>query len=153
MAVRARCAVTLAPAPHSPAEARAFARRVLDEWGLDRVEDAVLLVVSELATNVVLHARTAYDLVLERRGDVVRVTLLDDAVAGPVRRRTGLRAATGRGLGLVETVSRAWGRTDEPALGGRAKGVWADVSTEPGAALDEGALYGTDWLAELEREG
>ena len=143
-------ALTLAPDPRTPAQARAAAREALRAWGLDAVADTVLLVLTELTTNVVLHARTAYDVVLECRGDVVRVTVLDDAAAGPVRRRSGLRTATGRGLSLVEVLARDWGRTDERALGGRAKGVWAEVPVEPAAPLEEGALYGQDWLAQLE---
>ena len=135
--------------PSSPGQARAFARDTLRVWGLAEVEDAVLLLVSELATNVVLHARSDYDVVLERRDDAVRVTVLDDAPGGPVRRRTGLRAATGRGLALVETLALDWGRTDAPGLLSRAKGIWCDVPLAV-QELDEGAIYGTDWLAQLE---
>lgn len=125
---------------------------MLADWSVDAPEDTLVLLVSELATNVVLHARTAYDVVLERRGDVVRLTVLDDSPTGPQRRRTGLRSATGRGLALVASMSREWGRTDERHLSGRAKGIWVEVPTSPDDQVvgDEGEMYGQDWLALLE---
>ena len=143
---------TLEPEAHSPGDARQFVRRVLADWRVEAAEDTLVLLVSELATNVVLHARTAYDVVLERRGDVVRLSVLDDSTSGPVRRRTGLRSATGRGLALVESMSSEWGRTDDQFLSGRAKGIWVEVSTSPDeqVAGDEGEMYGENWLALLE---
>jgi anti-sigma regulatory factor (Ser/Thr protein kinase) len=144
-----RC--SFAETPSSPREARAFVRSALRSWGLDGVEDVLLLLVSELTTNVVLHARTSFDVTLDQLADAVRLTVLDDSASGPVRRRSGLRSATGRGLALVETLADDWGRTDDRALHGRAKGIWCDVPLEAGAeALDEGAIYGTDWLAQLD---
>lgn len=142
---------SFADTPDSPSAARAFVRRTLQSWELDELEDVLLLLVSELATNVVLHARTGYDVSLDLHPEVVRLSVLDDSASGPVRRRTGLRSATGRGLALVETLATDWGRTEERKLGHRAKGIWCEVPL--GAAtpvLDEGAIYGTDWLAQLD---
>jgi hypothetical protein len=142
---------SFADVPTSPREARAFVRATLRSWGLDDVEDVLLLLVSELTTNVVLHARTGYDVTLDQLVDVVRLTVLDDSPSGPVRRRTGLRSATGRGLALIETLADDWGRADDRDLGGRAKGIWCDVPLDAGATDHaEGAIYGTDWLAQLD---
>lgn len=143
---------TLDPGADSPGHARRFVRSVLSDWRVEAAGDTLVLLVSELATNVVLHARTAYDVVLERRGDVVRLSVLDDSKTDPVRRRTGLRSATGRGLALVESMSSEWGHTDDRFLSGRAKGIWVEVPTSPDqqVAGDEGEMYGEDWLALLE---
>ncbi len=143
---------TLDAASDSPGQARRFVRSVLTDWQIEAAEDTLVLLVSELATNVVLHARTGYDVVLEQRGDVVRLTVRDDSAAGPVRRRTGLRSATGRGLALVQSMSSEWGRTDDCHLAGWAKGIWVEVPTsaDDQVAGDEGEMYGADWLALLE---
>lgn len=119
-------------------DARSFAVGAVASWGLPALGDVVALLVSELATNSVLHARTPYEVVVVRTGDTVRVTVLDDAPRGPQRRRHSLRATTGRGLGLVEVLSTGWGRTAAADLRGRAKGVWFEVPTDP-ALLPEPA--------------
>jgi len=77
----------------------------------------------------------------------VRVTVLDSSPRPPVRRRHGLSAGTGRGLGLVEALAADWG-TSGP-VDGWAKGVWFRLPTDPSQLRDagEGALYGDDWLA------
>lgn len=141
---------SFADTPDSPGAARAFVRGTLRSWDLDDLEDVLLLLVSELATNVVLHARTGYDVAVELRDDAVRLSVLDDSASGPVRRRTGLRSATGRGLALVETLTVDWGRTEDRKLAGRAKGIWCDVSLAASHPGLEGEIYGTDWLAQLD---
>jgi hypothetical protein len=75
--------------------------------------------------------------------------VLDDSPVGPTRRRTSLRAATGRGLALLDTLARDWGRSDASQLGGRAKGIWCEVCLDGPTQLGEGSIYGTDWLATL----
>ncbi|HWH30416.1 MAG TPA: ATP-binding protein [Mycobacteriales bacterium] len=138
--------VRLPPVPDSTGRARSAVRRALTDWRLDHLVDTTTLLVSELTTNVVLHARTDFEVQVERRADVVRVTVLDGSSGRAVRRRYGVEAGTGRGLGLVETLSVAWGCS--PGRGEWSKAVWFEVpvdgSETPG---EEGALYGEDWLA------
>ena len=138
------------PLPPGPAGVSAARRRVLaalDGWGLQGLDDTAALLVSELVTNAVLHARGDVEVRVERRADAVRVTVLDRSARRPVRRRHGLEAGTGRGLGLVDTLSSDWGVADP--TDGWAKGVWFELPTDPARppATDEGALYGEDWLA------
>ena len=84
---------------------------------------------------------------MARDPEHVQVTVLDRSPRRPVRRRHGLGASTGRGLGLVEVLADGWGTAD--GVDGWSKGVWfllpSDVDRLPG--VDEGALYGEDWLA------
>jgi anti-sigma regulatory factor (Ser/Thr protein kinase) len=140
-------AVRLPPAPDSVSSARTLARRTLDGWGLDHLVDTAALLVSELATNVLLHARTPFELQVHHRGDRVRVVVQDGSAGAPVRRRYGLDAGTGRGLGLVETLTSDWGT--QAASGAWRKAVWFELPTDPALqpGSDEGALYGDDWLA------
>ena len=142
----AQVEVRLPAAPDSTSRARTAVRRTLTDWDLGHLVDTATLLVSELTTNVVLHARTDFEVRVERRGDAVRVTVLDRSPRDAVRRRYGLQAGTGRGLGLVDTLAADWGCS--PGDGPWAKAVWFEVASD-GAEPDtaEGALYGEDWLA------
>ena len=128
-------------------QARALVRRTLLDWQLDHLVDNACLLVSELTTNAVLHARTSFAVTVQHTGERVRVTVHDSAAGAPVRRRNGLHAATGRGLGLIETLAADWGTA--PSDLGYGKGVWFELATDDSGteALGEGAVYGEDWLA------
>ena len=75
--------------------------------GVDREELA--MAVSELASNAVLHARTPFEVYVERLVDGIRVEVLDGSATLPVARPTDPSAVTGRGLLIVASVSRDWG--------------------------------------------
>ncbi len=63
-------------------------------WGLDdAVADAELL-VSELVTNAILHARSASRVKVERTGAVVRVAVCDGSSVTPRVRDYGPNAVT-----------------------------------------------------------
>jgi anti-sigma regulatory factor (Ser/Thr protein kinase) len=112
--------------PASAAQARRFVRRVLGEWGADDLEEAAVLLTSELITNSLLHARTPMKLRLHRRTGLIRIEVQDDSGSRPVRRHYQADASTGRGLGLVEALAEEWGV--EPANGGKA--VWFTLPVE-----------------------
>jgi len=115
------------PEPASPCAARRLVRGALRDWRLEHLTDAATLLVSELATNAVLHARTPFGVRLERDGETLRITVLDCSRAGPVRRAHGVGAGTGRGLTLVGTLAEAWGtRTDVQPW---TKAVWCELAT------------------------
>ncbi|WP_019145849.1 ATP-binding protein [Aeromicrobium massiliense] len=110
-------------AESSPALARSFVRAHLHENGLASRCDDVELVVSELATNAVVHARTACSVRLAYGGGVLHLHVQDRSPE-PVRPTVdrGADAPGGRGLVLVDAFSDAWGvRTAAPG----AKTVWA----------------------------
>ena len=116
-------------------------------WGLDRLVQDVELVASELTTNAILHAGGVIDVVVERRGEGVRVVVRDErpdvvpTAPGPplaisdadgaeddlerLARSLFERTTTGRGLLLVEAFSDAWGVHVDPDV----KEVWAEVGT------------------------
>jgi anti-sigma regulatory factor (Ser/Thr protein kinase) len=109
--------------PSSVSAARAFVTKVLDSWGFNGLADTAALLTSELATNVVLHARTRYAVVVAKTVEGARVDVLDDSGISPVLRDHDLSAPTGRGLALVASLAVEWGATPRDDLAGFAKGV------------------------------
>src|SRR5215207_9091859 len=65
---RIRAHIHLAPALTSARQARRFVSDTLAEWGDERFVDAASLLVSELVTNAVVHARSEVDVVVDRVG-------------------------------------------------------------------------------------
>ena len=113
--------ITLAPRPESVATARRFVRDKLIEHHLSFLVDDVTLVASELATNAVRHAGTRFTVTITARADAVVLTVRDGSAARPVRRTAGPDDAAGRGVVIVDAVSRDWG----VVVDGSAKSVWA----------------------------
>ncbi|GAA2348582.1 SpoIIE family protein phosphatase [Streptomyces kunmingensis] len=95
--------------PGSVSAARHFVRTALDGVAADLVDTAQLL-VSELVTNVVLHARTEGEVVVSRPDGRVRVQVGDHRPSRePVPQRFPPCAATGQGLALVEQLASRYG--------------------------------------------
>lgn len=104
----------------SPSRARRFVARTLTGWGHDSVDDAEL-VVSELVTNALLHARTSMVVSLTEDGPgAVRLSVADGSVATLRERHFSLESGTGRGLMLLDSLALEWG-VDRRADG---KTVW-----------------------------
>ncbi len=122
--------------PTSARDARRLVRRTLEEWDLSHLEEAAVLLVSEVVTNAVLHARTELAVEICRAGGVVRVTVSDRSPASPQRRRPGLQAGTGRGLGLLAVMATDWGTG--PAADPWRKDVWFELPTDPAALPEPG---------------
>jgi anti-sigma regulatory factor (Ser/Thr protein kinase) len=120
----AQASRTFPKAPQSPGNARAFVAAALTSWDVEAcLGDDAALVVTELAVNAIRHANSAFSVSLGRGDGCIRITVGDADPAPPARRRNDLRAASGRGLLLVDAVSAAWGSTQVD--GGKL--VWAEV--------------------------
>lgn len=91
-----------------PAAARRFITDVLGAAGAD-VVDAACLLVSELVSNSVLHARTAGLVRASVDGGVLHVEVHDGSATPPIRKHYTQDAATGRGVMLVQTLADTWG--------------------------------------------
>jgi anti-sigma regulatory factor (Ser/Thr protein kinase) len=89
--------------------ARAFVVAALRRWSYDDLVSDAEIAVSELATNAVRHARTAFRLSIERQGPGVEISVEDMSPSLPVLRRRPVQDAGGRGLTLVDGVSSEWG--------------------------------------------
>src|SRR6185503_6965708 len=88
----------LGPDPGSAAMARRFTAETLGGWGATELTDTAVLLVSELVTNAVLHARSSSELVVRRVDTGIRVELRDENPAAPTVKAYSTDAGTGRGL-------------------------------------------------------
>jgi anti-sigma regulatory factor (Ser/Thr protein kinase) len=120
--------VTYSGRPESVGDARRFVGTSLVEAGLQRILDDARLVTSELASNVVRHARTGFTVTLVVVEGSLLLSVRDWAAPYPVTGTTDRLAERGRGLMLVEALSESWGVT--PADGG-GKSVWARLLADP----------------------
>lgn len=130
-------------APSSVRDARRFARAALAEWGALEWEWATAQLVSELATNAVLHARTAFRVELRLESDALVLRVADRSPRPVAVRQAGDEATTGRGLALVSLLASDWGV--EGADGGKA--VWCTIR----ASEDVGGHAGLDAAARAGR--
>lgn len=112
--------LTLPPAPSSVSAARRFVADALVELGAEGACDDAATLVSELATNAVLHARTPFTIAVSRIDGEVRISVRDHSLAQPRVRDYGTGATTGRGMRLIEAMATDWGV--EPEDDG--KSVW-----------------------------
>lgn len=112
----------LSAAPESASLARAFVSRHLVEHRLSHLVEPVRLVASELATNSLTHARTAFTIALSETPETVLLSVRDEDGSVLVRSRHRLMDPGGRGLQIVEALSLEWG-VDNDYNG--SKTVWA----------------------------
>ena len=135
---------TFPPEPSSVRTARQFVATVLADHGLHELADATTSVVSELATNCVIHARTPFTVEVARQGDGVRVSVTDTSPVQARLRSYGVDSTTGRGLRLVASLATTWGVEADRS----GKTVWFEVTegaaTRPVIAWDEGVAADAD---------
>jgi anti-sigma regulatory factor (Ser/Thr protein kinase) len=112
--------MSFGPDEASPRAARLWARDALS-LRTDVDVDAVALVVSELTTNAVVHAKTPFTVVVMMSDEVVRIEVEDGSGDPPER--------TSRGMGLRVTDDVAWSWGWHPTPSG--KTVWFEVIGEP----------------------
>ncbi len=117
--------LSLPPNAASVSVARRFLADALEQWQAPELAWAAAQLVSELATNAVLHARTTFTVRLDLDGEILRIAVGDASPTGPTARHYAPSATTGRGLTLLASLSRAWG--SEPTADG--KWVWCEVSS------------------------
>ena len=104
----------------APAAARHFTVATLGAWGAGDLADDAALVVTELAANAIVHAHSAFTVILSAHDDLLRISVRD---ASPLA-GSGLRAAPLHGLGAVDAMASRWG---VESLGNAGKTVWVDL--------------------------
>ncbi|MFH0518402.1 SpoIIE family protein phosphatase [Streptomyces sp. M41] len=110
--------------PDAVMHARRFTARILRRWQVAEAADGVLLVVSELVTNALVHTQGPVRLDLILRGDLVRVCVSDGSPRAPAKPViVDWESTGGRGLMLVEAMSESFGSV--PVAGG--KQVWSEI--------------------------
>ncbi|MFZ0667214.1 MAG: ATP-binding protein [Acidimicrobiales bacterium] len=117
--------IVLPPESASVPQARRFVADHLSDLPSETVDTARLL-VSEVVTNAVLHARTELSLTLMRDPSKVSVEVADSNPLLPVLRTHGADAGTGRGLHVLDKMATRWGANQTD--GGKV--VWFEIRTE-----------------------
>ncbi|MEV8007260.1 ATP-binding protein [Streptomyces parvus] len=121
---------TLPRVADSVHRARQLVHLALDVWELAAVQNDAELVVSELLTNAVLHARRgdSVRVTVTRLGEGrVRVAVVDLSRDRPTTRAAGDDQESGRGLDIVEVLSGGQWGVDPLPWGKR---VWALLGPE-----------------------
>ncbi len=118
--------VALPATVESPSRSREFVREALLDWSLRALIDDAVLLVSELASNAVLHAHTAMVVgaCWTPSTGVLRVCVLDDDATEPALRHADATATSGRGLEIVDRVATRWGSIQ----GAEGKSVWFELT-------------------------
>jgi anti-sigma regulatory factor (Ser/Thr protein kinase) len=114
--------ITLAPERQSVATARRFVREHLTGHGLPMLVDDVTLVASELATNALRHSGTVFTVAITAFSEDLVLAVEDGSSSMPVLVDAGLDDVAGRGLTIVDVLSREWGVVVGQDVG---KSVWA----------------------------
>ncbi|MGW0593568.1 ATP-binding protein [Streptosporangium sp. NPDC002607] len=118
----------------SVATVRAWARDLLTGKVADSALNDVLLLLSEVVTNSVVHSDSgrapggSLTVCLGLGGGMVHAEVIDDgsATSLPFVRATDFDSDGGRGLLLVETMATAWGTHHDPEAG---TAVWFHLPT------------------------
>jgi anti-sigma regulatory factor (Ser/Thr protein kinase) len=118
----------LEPTPDSPALAREYCDGVLADkhCAPETVADA-RLVVSELVTNAVMHARTPIEVQVRVGNGTLRIEVTDSGLDRP--QLWAERDRGGRGLPIVQAVASGWGVIDQ----GSRKTVWCEIAVRANA--------------------
>jgi anti-sigma regulatory factor (Ser/Thr protein kinase) len=115
----------------SPGRARRLVVAEMREWGYDdALVHEVALVLSELASNAVIHASSAFSIALSAEDSMLRVAVQDDEPLPASRGETPLIARAGHGLAVVEALAARWGVEAMP----EGKVVWAELRCAPAHA-------------------
>jgi len=125
--------IELPPEPTSPGAARRFVTDGLARHDGAPTEVAALL-VSELVTNAVLHARTPMVVTVTANDGSVRVGVQDGSPTLPALRQYDRSASTGRGLQMVERLASRWGVDADD----RSKTVWFELALVGAAGTEAG---------------
>lgn len=121
--------VPLPNSPTAPLLARAVVREACELWGLTRLIDDAVLVVSELVENAIRHARSESVLRVELRPGGLSLAVHDDDPTPPELITPRLDVPGHRGVQLVDRISIAWG-TAPSSDGGKI--VWAVLGLRQG---------------------
>ncbi|HEX7746950.1 MAG TPA: ATP-binding SpoIIE family protein phosphatase [Micromonosporaceae bacterium] len=121
--------------PTAPGRVRRWMTAQLADWKVpEAVIGAAVLCTSELTTNALLHAGTAARVQIDLSAERLLVSVADSGTRGTVTRaHTDALSSRGRGLGLIEQLSDAWGT--DPSV--RGSTVWFEMTLpESGARVE-----------------
>jgi anti-sigma regulatory factor (Ser/Thr protein kinase) len=143
---RQRRVVATAPLSNAgPQVARELIADACDQWGLADLRTSAVLIISELVTNAIRHARTEAVVEAALRDNYLHLRVRDWSATPPAMTKwvpaDGFEenvADHGRGLHIIEAYSTAWGFVLNPGTSGKL--VWATLRARPiGSTSDHGA--------------
>lgn len=127
-----RAHLHLAPVPAAAARARHLVDEACRFWGVGHLSGAATLVISELVSNAVQHARTDMHISAALRGNYLHLYVRDGDAHPPVMSTIDIYDEVtlpehGRGLHLVDVYTTSWG--SRPTEDGKI--VWATLRATP----------------------
>ena len=129
-----RESVALVPDRGAPEVARVLVKQVCEEWGVRRLSRLGQLIVSELVTNGVVHARTELGVTVRFRGRTLSIAVRDGDPRLLHPSGGGAEAdgrGYGRGLLIVDSMADSWGCT--PTADGKV--TWATLDLPESAPV------------------
>jgi DNA-binding NarL/FixJ family response regulator len=117
--------------PTSPRLARRFLDELLERWECQPAIETLQLLISEVVTNAVIHARSQPEVSVLMLGSSIRIEVSDDSEDMPAVVDADESSVSGRGLAMVASEASAWGVTPRPSGG---KTVWFDVPVFTGGS-------------------
>ena len=108
----------------SPTAARSFVSEMLELWDCDDAEEIACLLTNELVTNAVVHAATEIVLRMKLDPPTLLVEVEDGADDLPQPVELTPYSEHGRGLLLIDSLSRRWGARRCPP----GKVVWFELT-------------------------
>jgi hypothetical protein len=122
-----RLTMTLEPVLGAARRSRELVTEACARWELPELAGPACIVTTELVNNVVAHARTPMTVWLALHDGTLTVAVQDaDPTPPTARGPVAPTAYGGRGLLLIDSVSRRWGTTSSAA----GKVVWAVLHPE-----------------------
>ncbi len=100
---------TLCMTVDGPRAARAFLSDALVDWDQERHADIAALLVSELVTNAIVHARSPVGLRVAMVESTIRVEINDESREAPRILASSPAEPGGYGLPLVNSLAHQWG--------------------------------------------
>jgi len=130
--------MTLPACSESVRMGRHTTRVVLSAWRLPSLEENAVLVVSELLTNAIRHARDtdAIELDLHATRAWLRIEIQDRDRQWPRPRVVNELSESGFGFVLIDALAAKWG-VRETETG---KAVWAELDIQPGSGPGQAAM-------------
>jgi anti-sigma regulatory factor (Ser/Thr protein kinase) len=107
----------------APYAARRFVVEALAGLGCEQLIGDAALIVTELATNAVVHARSDFTVAIASSGGAVRIEVRDGSRHTPTTREPSSRTTGGRGLSIIDALASAWG----VLRAGDGKVVWVQL--------------------------
>lgn len=112
--------------PSVTAKCRTLVRETLTGWQMPGLVDDVVLVMSELLGNALIHGGPPILLTLSAAGGVLYGAVTDRGPGWPRIREAGTDREHGRGLRIVAALTDRWGV--DPVATGTGKTIWFSLA-------------------------